>query len=103
MSSEKKTKFYAVRKGRYPGIYTTWEEAEKQINDGFKKPEHKSFLTKKEAEKYINGEDTNKKTIRFEKIEKQIEDLFEQCEEQKKHITALNEKYDALLKCIVNF
>lgn len=102
MTSEKKPKFYAVRNGRNPGIYNSWDEAEKQINDGFKKPEHKSFSNKKEAEKYIKGENINKRTIRFVKIETQIKNLCDQFEEQKKHIAALFDKHNALLKLIDN-
>ena len=35
-------KFYAVRKGRKPGIYSTWSECEAQVK-GFPKAEYKSF------------------------------------------------------------
>lgn len=51
------TKYYAVRKGRNPGIYTTWPEAQKQVS-GFKGAEFKSFPTKDEAENYISPSDT---------------------------------------------
>ena len=101
-STEKKPKFYAVRSGREPGIYTAWDEAEKQINDGYKKPEHKSFLTRAEAERYMNGDDTNKRTIRFVKIEKQLDEMKEQMEEQKKHIAALSESYNNLRNIIAS-
>ncbi|WVR08357.1 hypothetical protein IAU60_005412 [Kwoniella sp. DSM 27419] len=37
-----KAKFYAVRVGRRPGVYTTWSEAEKQVI-GFPGAVHKSF------------------------------------------------------------
>lgn len=46
-------KFYAIKKGKKPGIYTTWPEAQKQIH-GFSKAQFKSFSTRKEAEEYIN-------------------------------------------------
>ncbi|MFC6464089.1 viroplasmin family protein [Marinilactibacillus sp. GCM10026970] len=46
-------KYYAVKKGRKPGIYTTWPEAQKQIS-GFSGAEFKSFTTKIEAEQFIN-------------------------------------------------
>ena len=35
-------KFYAVKKGRTPGIYRTWDAAKEQI-DGFSGAEYKSF------------------------------------------------------------
>jgi ribonuclease HI len=46
------TKFYAIRHGHVPGVYTDWPEAQKQIT-GFIKPKHKSFFTRIEAEAYL--------------------------------------------------
>lgn len=46
------TKFYAVRKGKKPGIYRTWPEAQKQIM-GFSGAEFKSFPTEREAQDFI--------------------------------------------------
>ncbi|WP_446897814.1 ribonuclease H1 domain-containing protein [Clostridium sp. LBM24168] len=48
-----KNKFYAVRKGRKTGIYTTWNEC-KQYVAGYSGAEYKSFTDKKEAEAYLN-------------------------------------------------
>lgn len=45
-------KFYAVRVGATPGIYTDWEEARKQIN-GFPNQDYKGFETEEEAIKYL--------------------------------------------------
>ena len=42
-------KFYAVAKGRAPGIYESWSECEKQILK-FSGAIHKSFKTRAEAE-----------------------------------------------------
>lgn len=47
------SKFYAVRKGRTPGIYRTWPEAQREVT-GFKGAEFKSFKTSEEAEAYMN-------------------------------------------------
>lgn len=47
-----KKKFYAVRKGHEPGIYTQWSEAERQVK-GFGGAQFKSFPTRVEAEKYL--------------------------------------------------
>lgn len=47
--------FYAVRKGKCPGIYKTWDEAKAQIQ-GFKDPEFKKFTTLEEAESFIKGQ-----------------------------------------------
>lgn len=50
------SKFYAVRKGRTPGIYRTWPEAQREVT-GFKGAEFKSFKTSEEAEAYMNDYD----------------------------------------------
>lgn len=44
-----KQKFYVVWKGRRPGIYTSWTEAEKQVR-GAVGAEYKAFGTRQEAE-----------------------------------------------------
>lgn len=46
-------KYYAIRKGRKPGIYTSWDEC-KELVKGYSNPEYKSFTTKAEAEAFIN-------------------------------------------------
>lgn len=45
-------KFYAVAKGRKPGIYTNWPEAKIQI-DGFAGALYKGFATYREAEEWL--------------------------------------------------
>ncbi|WP_455170034.1 ribonuclease H1 domain-containing protein [Aegicerativicinus sediminis] len=45
----KNNKFYVVWKGLEPGVYSSWEECKKQI-DNFKGAQYKSFPSKKEAE-----------------------------------------------------
>lgn len=45
-------KYYAVKKGRQPGIFTTWTEAQKVIS-GFSNAEFKSFTKREEAESYM--------------------------------------------------
>ena len=50
-------KYYAVKKGRIPGIYETWDECKEQTS-GFSGPVFKSFQTLKEAEKFMK--ETNK-------------------------------------------
>ena len=46
-------KYYAVRKGNTPGIYSTWDECKKQIN-GFKGQEYKGFNNLSDAQSFIN-------------------------------------------------
>lgn len=50
--AEKTKKTYAVRKGRQPGIYYSWPEAEKQVN-GFPGAEYKSFSRESDALNYL--------------------------------------------------
>lgn len=47
-------KFYAVRKGKTPGIYDTWDICKSMV-DGVSGAEYKSFKTREEAEAYIEG------------------------------------------------
>ena len=49
------SKYYAVKIGRKPGIYHTWEECQKQINH-FKAAKFKSFTSKDDAKLYLNDE-----------------------------------------------
>ena len=46
------SKFYAVRQGRQPGIYTEWTEAKAQIHQ-YKEAIYKSFQTRAEAEAFM--------------------------------------------------
>eukprot|EP00029_Vermamoeba_vermiformis_P001672 TRINITY_DN11887_c0_g1_i1.p1 TRINITY_DN11887_c0_g1~~TRINITY_DN11887_c0_g1_i1.p1 ORF type:complete len:347 (+),score=56.19 TRINITY_DN11887_c0_g1_i1:42-1082(+) len=46
------TKWYAVRKGRKPGIYTQWNDCNAQVT-GFKGSEFKSFTAEKDAQEYL--------------------------------------------------
>ncbi|GAA5978425.1 hypothetical protein JCM10908_004350 [Rhodotorula pacifica] len=48
MAKGTKGGFYAVRVGRKPGIYTTWDECAAQVN-GFQGAKHKKFPTEAEA------------------------------------------------------
>ena len=50
------TKFYAVRNGRVPGIYTDWTSAQEQIR-GWTKPKHKLFTTRIEAQRFLDEDD----------------------------------------------
>lgn len=52
--------FYAVAKGRVPGVYTTWAEAKAQV-DGFKFPKYRKFETREEAVQFVGAQDTAKK------------------------------------------
>ena len=45
-------KYYAVKTGKKPGIYNTWEEAEAQVK-GVSNAKYKSFKSEQEALEYI--------------------------------------------------
>lgn len=51
-------KIYAVRKGKKPGKYYSWDECKKQVL-GFKNAEYASFETEKEADAFLNAEMNN--------------------------------------------
>lgn len=45
-------KYYAVHRGRVPGVYDTWEECSAQVHQ-FTKHLHKSFETRDEATYFV--------------------------------------------------
>lgn len=56
MAKKNANKFYAVRVGLVPGIYTNWEQCAVQVY-GFPKAEYKSFFTEEAALAYMRGEE----------------------------------------------
>lgn len=50
------SKYYAIKKGRHPGIYTTWDDAKQQV-DGFSGAVYKSFKQRSDAETFMDGVD----------------------------------------------
>ncbi len=56
------TRYYAVKKGKTPGIYTSWDEC-KQMVDGISGAIYKSFRTKEEAETFLSSESASFKTF----------------------------------------
>lgn len=59
---KKGQKWYAVRKGRKPGIYTSWAECKSQT-ERFGCAIFKSFKTKEEAQQFINPNKTSNAAI----------------------------------------
>lgn len=49
--------FYAVRKGKMPGIYHTWESCKEQVS-GFSNAEYKKFDNLKDAKTYLKTNDS---------------------------------------------
>lgn len=59
--------YYAVAVGRVAGIYQTWVECEKQVK-GFSGAKYKKFLTRNEAEEFIEQKVANEKTVVSKKV-----------------------------------
>lgn len=51
-------RFYAVRAGRMPGVYTTWAECQNMIN-GFQGAVYKAFPSREEATLFAAGKNPN--------------------------------------------
>ena len=49
------SKYYAVKKGKVPGIYLNWNDCKAMV-DGYPGAVYKSFKTIEEAEEFITGE-----------------------------------------------
>lgn len=54
-------KFYAVKNGKIPGIYKSWNECKEQV-EGFSGAVYKSFKTLNEANDFINADNPAKKS-----------------------------------------
>ncbi|KAI0746188.1 ribonuclease H-like domain-containing protein [Earliella scabrosa] len=52
MPKAAKPGFYAVARGRVPGVYTTWDECQQQVN-GFMGNKHQKFPTMEQAQTYL--------------------------------------------------
>lgn len=48
-------KYYAIKKGRKPGIYEDWEIAKQQV-EGYSGAEYRSFASREDAIAYLSGE-----------------------------------------------
>ena len=48
-------KYYAVRVGRQPGIYSSWDECKAQVN-GYPNAKYKSFTTLEAAKQFMAPE-----------------------------------------------
>ena len=55
-------KFYAVQKGKVPGVYRTWEECKAQVH-GYSGAVYKSFSTEEEAMRYVAGQRAMKSSV----------------------------------------
>ncbi|MCI5620335.1 MAG: ribonuclease H family protein [Lachnospiraceae bacterium] len=60
------SKYYAVKVGKTPGIYRTWEEC-KEMVDGYPSAKYKSFSSLAEAEAFVGGdsEETQESIVNY--------------------------------------
>ena len=72
--SGKPLKFYAVRRGRVPGIYTTWQECNKQTWQ-FNMARFKSFETMEEANLFMTERSISKNS-KIKREEKQLDNTW---------------------------
>lgn len=76
-----KKKYYAVRVGKVPGIYSTWDQCKEQIN-GVSGAQYKSFPTLAEAEHYIQGTTECGSVVSQDTVATPSEDLNTQVEDR---------------------
>ena len=77
-----KKKFYVVKKGKTPGIYSTWDECKSQV-EGVSGAQYKGFATQQEAFDYAGEElvqkavSDNRQTMLSLPVEKSLQPLPE--------------------------
>jgi len=66
-------KYYAVKEGRKPGIYLSWDECKKQVN-GYSGAVYKSFASKEDAREFMGIDSGKKVNINFteEQLQKMV-------------------------------
>jgi len=67
-----KVAFYAVRRGRKPGVYPTWTECESEVK-GFDGARYKKFMTEAEAWNFVNGNDSGASSEKSDKSSEKSE------------------------------
>lgn len=71
----KKSKYYVVWRGHKPGIYTSWEECQKQIF-GFAKAHYKSYENYEMAkDAFQKGKDSQSKPIKTQRPEMDVHSI----------------------------
>ena len=69
--------FYAVRVGRKPGVYDSWDEARIQV-DHFPRHDHRRFTSRADAEHYVLTGELHKiqqtRITRFFKLQQQFKE-----------------------------
>ena len=60
-------KFYAVKKGKVPGIYTSWDACKSMVH-GFPGAVYKGFATRAEAEQFLGEKKRNKRNRKIMRL-----------------------------------
>ncbi|OWY94219.1 RNase H [Phytophthora megakarya] len=87
--------FYAVGVGHVPGIYSSWEEAKKQI-DGFRDNKHKKFRSKAEASAYLASfrQDASPSDNQIDELDQQFGSI--QVKEEKTEVGIADQRVEVL-------
>lgn len=96
-------KYYAVRQGRIPGIYTAWDECSKQVN-GYSGAVYKSFTTIEDAQAFLGTYDGGQSSI----DDKTVSDAVHEADCSEDIIAYVDGSYDSGLKryaygCVILF
>ena len=92
-------KYYAVRQGRTTGIFLTWDECKKSVI-GYKNAIYKSFLTKEEAEEFLNrGNDSSSNSLKNNSTDEKNyhnsdEEVYSQIQDEFTMIAYIDGSYD---------
>lgn len=101
---KEQNKYYAVSRGRNPGIYKAWSLAHEQVNN-FPSAAHKGFKTLKEAKSYMAAAGISKPTVFIEEADDlnlstsftaEKEHNCKRCERLESLIITLTEKLQSL-------
>lgn len=67
-------KYYAVKKGKIPGIYMAWDDCKRMV-DGYPGAVYKSFKTTQEAAAFIGEQIENKKSTQKSHGDKNLDEI----------------------------
>ncbi len=92
-------KFYAVRKGKITGVFSTWTDCKSSV-DGYPGAEYKGFATLEEAKAYMGnmdgvgmeGTDVGKRMVSF------VDNINNECPEKDCLLAYVDGSYDDSLK-----
>ena len=70
-----KKKYYAVKIGKNPGIYLSWDECKEQVS-GYPKAEYKGFPTEEEAKTYLGIIEEKSELLSYDKAVVYVDGSF---------------------------